>query len=72
MQYREREDYLMCLKSGINSYEDQGFLICMIIKTTVVPKRTIGIYLYKVKTMRLWPSIIRIVILTYMIIIEFF
>ena len=43
MQYREREDYLMCLKSGINSYEDQGFLICMIIKTTV-PKRTIGIY----------------------------
>jgi hypothetical protein len=32
-QYRERErgDYLMCLKSGINSYEDQGFLICMII-----------------------------------------
>ena len=39
----------MCLKSGINSYEDQGFLICMIIKTTVLPKRTIGIYLYKIK-----------------------
>jgi hypothetical protein len=33
----------MCLKSGINSYEDQGFLICMIIKT-IIPKRTIGIY----------------------------
>ena len=49
MQYREREDCLLCLKSCINSYENQGFLICMIIKKITVPKRTIGIYLYKIK-----------------------